>query len=148
MILDYVHRAEVYQSVCPNLVEAIKFAETLKDAEVGRYDFGDCFVLVQEMETKHAAEKDFELHRKYLDVHVVLEGEELLGYEDITNFKPKEEFNEEKDIQMLIGDGQYVTIKPGMFCVVFPHDAHKPGCCVTTPAKLRKFVIKVPAEGK
>ncbi len=148
MILDYLNRVDTYQDVCPNLVEAIKFSQTLKDAEVGRYEFGDSFVLVQEMETKHASEKDFELHRKYLDVHIVLEGEELLGYEDIANLEPKEEFNTEKDMQMLNGDGQYVTIKPGMFCVVFPHDAHKPGCCVSTPGKLRKFVVKVPAEGK
>ena len=147
MILDYLTSAHIYKDVCPNLVEAINYAMSIADKEVGRYDFGDSFVLIQEFETKDKAEKDYELHKRLLDVHIVLEGEEAIGYDDISKLTPKTEFNEEKDIQMLDGVGQYVTLKPGMFCVVFPHDGHKPGCAVTTPQKIRKFVIKVPAEG-
>lgn len=145
MILDYVNRIEHYKGLLPNLVEVMNYAQTLVDAPVGRYDFvDDCFVLVQEMDTKLPSEKQFELHRKYADIHVVLEGQESVGYEDIANLPPNEEFNETKDMQMLDGDGQYVTVNPGMFCLVLPHDGHKPGCCVETPGKLRKFVIKLP----
>ncbi len=144
MILDYVSRAEHYAGILPNFVEVMNYAKTLVDAPVGRYDCGDSFVLVQEFETKPAAAKDYELHRKYADVHVVLQGQESLGYDDIENLPPKEAFNPDKDMQMLDGVGQYVTINPGMFCLVLPHDGHKPGCCVETPSFLRKFVIKIP----
>lgn len=144
MILDYMTRVDHYASILPHFAQAMAFAQTLTDAPVGRYDQDDYFVLVQEVETKPACEKSFELHRKYADVHVVLSGQEVLGYEDIANLPPKEDFNEAKDIQMLHGDGQYVTINPGMFCVVLPHDGHKPACCGDKPGMLRKLVVKIP----
>ncbi|WP_409969283.1 YhcH/YjgK/YiaL family protein [Bengtsoniella intestinalis] len=144
MILDYMTRVDAYASVLPHFAQAMAFAKTLVDAPVGRYEEDDYFVLVQEFETKMPADKDYELHRKYADVHVVLEGQESLGYDDIAVMTPKEDFNETKDMQMLDGVGQYVTINPGMFCVVLPHDGHKPGCCVEAPGKLRKFVVKIP----
>ncbi len=144
MILDYLDRIEQYDGCWPQLVEAVKFAETVMDKEVGRYEQGNYFALVQEMETKLMSEKNYELHREYVDVHIVIEGEEVMGYEDITKLTPIDEYNETKDIQFLSGEGQPVVIRPGMFSVVFPHDGHKPACCAETPAKLRKIVLKIP----
>ncbi len=144
MILDYLNRIEQYDGTWPKLVEAVKFAQTVMDKEVGRYDQDDYFALVQEMETKLMSEKEYELHRVYVDVHIVIEGEEVMGYEDISKLTPIDEYNETKDIQFLTGEGQPVVIRPGMFCVVFPHDGHKPGCCAENPAKLKKIVLKIP----
>ena len=146
MILDYIKRVEQYDGVWPNLVEAIRFAEGLGNPELGRYEIGDSFALVQEIQTVHATEKDFELHRKYVDVHIILEGEELLEYEDIDNLSPIGTFNDTRDIQMASGKGQSVIIRPGMFCLVFPHDGHKPGCCVTNPSVMKKIVLKIPGN--
>ncbi len=144
MILDYIDRMEQYDSLFPAFTESMKFALSVKDKPVGRYEQGDIFALVQEMDTVPLSEKPFELHRKYLDVHIVLEGEEVLEYEDIRYLTPKDEYNEEKDGQKLTGEGQAVLIKEGMFCLVFAHDGHKPACCKDTPKKLRKIVLKVP----
>ncbi len=148
MILDYLTRLDTYKNTLPNLVEAVRFGMEHKDSEVGRYEMGDtgCFVLVQELETKPASEKLIELHKNYLDVHIVLSGEEVLEYEDIAKLTAADEYNALKDIQFLNGDGQAVLIKPEMFCVVFPHDGHKPGCCKDAPSKLRKLVVKVPCK--
>lgn len=144
MILDYTNRVNHYGAILPLFQEAMAFAQTLIDAPVGRYDQGDCFFLVQEFQTALASDKDFELHRNYADVHVVLEGREQLGYQDIDFLSPKKDYNAKHDIQMLSGQGQDVVIEPGMFCLVLPHDGHKPGCCVDAPAALRKIVVKIP----
>lgn len=144
MILDYMDRMAQYDSLFPGFTESMKFALSVKDKPVGRYEQGDIFALVQEMDTVPLNEKKFELHRKYLDVHIVLEGEEVLEYEDISKLTPLDEYNPEKDGQKLDGSGQAVLIKEGMFCLVFAHDGHKPGCCQNSPKKLRKIVLKVP----
>lgn len=134
----------MYDSLCPGLAKAVEFALSVKDQPVGRYEQGDSAALVQELNTVLMEDKAFELHRKYLDVHITLAGEEVIEYEDIQFLTPKDEFNPEKDIQWLNGKGQPVLVKEGMFCVVFPHDGHKTGCCVSQPGKLRKIVVKVP----
>ena len=144
MILDYLTRVERYKGVSERLVAAIRFAESLSTCAVGRYEMGECFAMVQEFETKLPCDNTFELHRKYLDVHIVLEGVEVLEYEDISKLTATQSFNEDNDKQKLAGTGQPVIIRPGMFCLVFPHDGHKPGCCLDTPDTLRKIVLKVP----
>lgn len=144
MILDYLTRMEQYKDLFPSFIPAMKFALSVKEQPVGRYEEADYFALVQEFDTTPLSEKPFELHKKYMDVHIVLSGEEVLEYEDIDFLSPKDDYNEAKDGQKLNGNGQPVTIKEGMFCLVFAHDGHKPGCCATSPAPLRKIVLKIP----
>lgn len=144
MILDYLNRREIYNSLSPVFAEAMDFALSVKDKPVGRYEQGDYFALVQEMDTVALADKKFELHRKYLDVHIVLSGEEVIEYEDITLLTPGDEYNAEKDIQRLTGTGCPVVVKEGMFCLVFDHDGHKTGCFLEKTGKLRKIVLKIP----
>ncbi len=146
MILDYISRIDCYADVLPNLVEAVQYATTLYGAEVGKYEKDDYFVLVQDITTEDASKKQFECHAKYADVHIVAEGEESIGYEDVANLVATQELDVEKDMQMLDGEGQYVILKPGMFCVVLPHDGHKPACSVTESQKIRKIVVKIPAK--
>ncbi len=146
MILDYMSRAAQYNTLFPQFQEAMAFAMSVKDKPLGRYEQGDYFVLVQEMETTPMSQKKFELHRNMLDIHIVLEGEEVLEYEDITKLTPTTDYDSVKDIQRLDGKGQPVFIKEGMFCLVFTHDGHKPACCLDSdsPKKLKKLVVKIP----
>lgn len=146
MILDYMSRANQYNSLFPQFKEAMDFAMSVKDKPLGRYEQGDYFVLVQEMDSTPLSQKNFELHRNMIDVHIVLEGEEVLEYEDITKLTPTTDYDPVKDIQRLEGKGQAVHIKEGMFCLVFVHDGHKPGCCLDSdsPKKLKKLVVKIP----
>lgn len=144
MILDYVNRMKQYDKLFPNFTTAMEFALSVKDLPVGRYEEGDYFALVQEFNTAPLRDKKFELHKKYLDVHIVLSGEEVLEYEDIAFLEEETPYNPDKDSQKLNGTGQAVVIKEGMFCLVFAHDGHKPGCCFEKSANLRKIVLKIP----
>lgn len=144
MILDYLNRMGQYEHLFPNFIPAMNFALSVKNEPVGRYEENDYFALVQEFDTVPLSEKPFELHKKYMDVHIVLSGEEVLEYEDIAFLEEASPYNEEKDGQKLNGSGQPVVIKEGMFCLVFAHDGHKPGCCLDKGGKLRKIVLKIP----
>ncbi|MFI3250661.1 MAG: YhcH/YjgK/YiaL family protein [Eubacteriales bacterium] len=144
MILDYLEHADKYNGILADYKKTMDFALTLKDSPTGRYECGNSYVMVQEMETKLPKDKEYELHRKYADVHIVLEGEEVFGYEEISKLSPSGDYNPEKDMQFLGGVGQFVTLTPGMFLVTLPQDGHKPGCCAKSPSKLRKLVVKIP----
>ncbi len=144
MILDYLENKAHYDAINPQFSKAMAFAMTVKDKEIGKYEEGNYFVLVQEMDTVPLDSKRYELHHKYLDVHITLSGEETIEYEDTRFLSPLEDYNPEKDIQYLSGSGCPVVVKEGMFCLVLPHDGHKTGCCSKSPAKLRKLVVKIP----
>lgn len=54
---------------------------------------------------------------------------------------PEAAYDAEKDISFYEGAAtDYLTVKPGMFVIFFPEDAHAPG---VTPEKVRKVIVKV-----
>jgi beta-galactosidase beta subunit len=56
-----------------------------------------------------------------------------------------EEYNSEKDIAFYETPEEItkVILKPGLFCILFPDDAHQPACLIDKPAEVRKVVIKI-----
>ncbi len=83
-----------------------------------------------------------EMHRKYIDIHVLLEGEETIGWkavEDIANeTKP---YDATADCALFAEPAQvYATLRPGQFMIVWPEDPHAP---VIGTGKVRKIIVKV-----
>ena len=76
-----------------------------------------------EYETLPPEETFFEAHRRYLDIHVVLRGEERI---DVAHPDALTEFAQEGDFRGYRGEAeQSVLLRPGTFLVVFPGDAHR-----------------------
>lgn len=144
MIIDKLSRLENYD--LPNLKAALACLEQVRDAAPGRYDFEGGFILLQSGTTTPLANGDFEAHRKYLDVQVMLEGEERFAWAALEDLTVTDPYNEQADRSNHAGEGCIVQIKTGMFYVLYPTDAHK--CCghVHTPTSFRKAVVKLPLE--
>lgn len=120
----------------------------LAELECGRHEImGDeVFANVMEFETVDAAEKAFEAHRRYTDVHFVISGEEHLCVAPVDECEPLGEFKEEDDFGLYLNPGRsaWVTLRAGDLVVTPPEDAHKPGCCGDDdPAPLKKICVKV-----
>ena len=96
-------------------------------------------------ETQPASERRFEAHRKYIDVQLVLEGEERIDSSLGTGLKTLQEYNDVKDVMFLETPEDFATVvlKPGYFSVFFPHDVHRPNCSVRGARHVRKLVLKV-----
>jgi biofilm protein TabA len=95
-------------------------------------------------ETKDPDENRFEAHRRSIDIQVVLGGSETLYWAPLASLQLKGEYSEAKDVAFYEGSaGLAVPLEPGWFTVLFPHDAHKPGCLRGGPSQVRKLVIKV-----
>ena len=145
MIIDKLDRWSYYQRNVPELIEAFKFIQKVKKENLipGKYRVGKNFAFVQEGITRSVDEADFEAHNKYLDIQILLEGEEVLEYADKENLIVKTQYNEKDDVEWLSGKGNAINITPGMFYLLYPYDAHKPSCHIVNETKYRKVVMKV-----
>lgn len=94
-------------------------------------------------ETIPQEESFFEAHRRYLDIHIMVEGEERVDMnrpEDL-NLTDAQEGN---DFYAYQGESWHSTVlKPGEFLVVFPGDAHRIKVQVDGPKTVSKAVFKV-----
>ncbi len=134
-----------YTRSVPELFEAVKFAERVRkeNLPVGKYPLEHGFVLVQEGMTRSFEEGDFEVHRKYLDVQIIVAGQEYVEYADIKDLDVKVPFDEEKDLALMKGVGSRMLITPGVFYLLYPEDGHKPCCHFDTPTHYKKVLAKI-----
>lgn len=104
------------------------------------------YINMAEPELKSAEEQKLEVHRKYIDVHFPLTGDEICGITHIDDLSAKSDapFNEEDDFA-LYGEKarNYFTVHPGEFYIVFPEDAHAP---IIGEGKIKKAIAKVFVE--
>lgn len=146
MIIDKFSRVEKYIATLPHMEEALACLEQVKSAAPGRYEFSGGFILIQEGTTSPLDAGDFEAHRKYLDVQFLLEGAETIVWADIADLCVSVPYDAHIDRGNYCGDGCTFEMKPGMFYVCDPHDAHKACCHTDTPTRFRKAVIKLSLE--
>lgn len=86
----------------------------------------------------------FEAHHRYVDIHVVLAGEEHVNVAALDALEPVTEFDEGSDIGFHEGEAIVsMTLRPGWFAVFHPSDAHRPGLCLDSPATVLKAVGKL-----
>ena len=86
----------------------------------------------------------WECHRNYVDIQYIAEGVEQIGVNHIDKMHVVTEYNPEKDVAILGGKGDYVTLSEGSYGIFFPEDAHQPKVAPDNiPGPVKKVVIKV-----
>ena len=136
----------------PVLQQALTLAvaANLQEKTPGRYELqGDnIFMNVMQFATQSPEQKKAELHREYIDIQVLLSGEERILFGMTDSARQCEEMHGEDDYQLCsqIADEQAMVLKPGRFVIFMPGEPHKPGCVVQAPMDIKKVVIKVRAS--
>lgn len=108
---------------------------------------GGVFVMEQAYETKPRSEGFFESHRRYIDVQVVVEGEEIMELADASRMAVKEPYNSERDLIVYQDnpDASLLRMTAGEAAIFYPVDVHMPSLRLRAqPALVRKVVVKVP----
>lgn len=143
MILDYIQNFGTYINFNRRLEDGFSFIETIKNMPAGRYEQGDMYALVQEGLTNPIEVGNFESHRKYCDLQYMVEGEEILEWNDTIKLDEIISYDESKDSAFYSGMGNKISIEKDMFYILFPHDGHK--CCVHADKQTnyRKVVLKL-----
>ncbi len=145
MIIDSIKNLSKYEVLVPGLTKMYEEVLALDLSTDGKFPHGNGAYLVANSKTKSFVGYDFELHKKFLDVQIILEGSEEVAWEDINNCIVTVPYNEEKDIEKRDGSKEYnMKITKGMFYIAFPHDAHRPGGHTTEEQTFKKVVLKIP----
>lgn len=139
--LAYVAEALRAGSVARDRIARVEAGTT------GRVELtGGSFALEQAYAPKPRPQGFFESHRKYIDVQVIVEGEELMEVEDVARLAVTDAYNPERDL-IKYGDtgiASVLRMKTGDVAVFFPEDGHMPSLHWRGPGLLRKTVVKVP----
>lgn len=152
MIVSALANASFDDVTAARLAHALEWiAQTdMASLEVGRQDIAgdEIYANVMEVTPMLPVEKQFEAHRRYIDVHYVIAGEELIGVAPVGECPVVQEYAEADDFS-LHGDPAdaarvtWTLLREGELCVTPPADAHKPACTTGEPARLKKVCIKV-----
>lgn len=147
MILDKLENAAIYREMEPNLVSAFGFlvGNDLSSLPVGRHEIDgeDVYAMVAEYDTKPKQGAKWEAHRRYIDIQCVVQGAEQIGWAIVDDLDVTQDYDAGKDCVLLEGEGQFFTLRPGLFALLHPHDAHMPGLAIQEPVKAKKVVVKV-----
>ena len=147
MIYAKFKDAPAYRGIHPNLDLALEHITPEFLASVGseRVELkgGDVYATRFTYETVPAEKRSFEAHKKYLDIHIMMEGSERVEIappEALTELDRAED----RDFYSYRGKGDYkLVLSPGDFLVVFPGDAHCIKMQVDRPETVSKVVFKV-----
>lgn len=116
--------------------------------EDGRYDVegDDAYIMVSTYETKPVnSERRFESHREYIDIQLLLEGRELIGFSPVKALAVTDEYRPDYELYGMVDCFDKVILEKGKFAVIYPNEPHAPGLAANVPEKVRKIVIKVRA---
>lgn len=117
----------------------------LLNCEKGRYDIegDDLYVNVVEYQTISAEERFWEAHKKYIDLHLVLCGQEQIDLSFVQNMQLKE-YEEESDFLPMDGKKSgSVVLTSGDFLICYPSDGHRTAVAVEKPENVRKVIFKI-----
>ena len=148
MIFDSLHNADSYftahwwqdtlayiRSATSSLSDGVHPVRT--DAIVARVHTG---------RTGPASEAVLESHRAYVDVHVVLDGQETITIWPADRLHIRTPYNDQQDVVFYdppTDEGTQLTLSPGFFAVFFPQDAHMTQLMDRRPAAVKKLVMKI-----
>lgn len=133
MIFDSLKNSALYYPVSPRLEKAFGFIastdwETMEPG-IHELDGKDIYVNVMEPELKKPADAKLEIHDAYIDIQVLIRGEqETFGWSERADLRKRlAESSPGKDTCFFDDEPQtFYTLRPGQFTIFFPEDGHAP----------------------
>ena len=151
MIVDLINNRRFYIANNPGIWQrTFDFimsvgAETKPDKYI--FDGELFFAFVQEFETWPVAQGILEMHKKYVDIHAVVQGREHIYYLETNSLHMVKDYTPESDDFVFEFDSsqasQFQNI-PGRFAVFFPGEGHMSGISMGNESEyIKKIVVKI-----
>ncbi len=146
MILDHIKNCSAYFSSHSSLKQTFEFLQKINPEELEfktyHLDKENLYITISDNIGKQLSEAKLEVHKKYIDVHLLLSGDEKIGWKPLEECKAiLSPYVEEKDISFYLDEPQtYMKLYPGTFAVFFPEDAHAP---LISNSRVIKAIAKI-----
>lgn len=148
MIVTTIDKITQYAEI-PFAQDIVDFMNEFKksDMQPGRYDIhgDDLFAAVSRYDTEPNVDRQFENHKKYIDLQIVLDGKEEIHWADTDSLtQVSEEFSKGGDIAFYTGASMgYVLLGGDQCAVFFEEDAHMPNVLHEKSENVLKVVFKI-----
>lgn len=148
MIFDNLKNIGLYLGVNKNLDTAIKFLEKGDFSFEGKFELDgtNVFMFKDEYTTKLPEDTAWESHDNYMDIQLVLQGEEVIGMTSREDSVTSVPYDGEKDLEFYTSDSgkeKFPVLTDGDFLVIFPHEVHCPKMMSKEQSPVKKMVVKV-----
>lgn len=147
MIFGNITQLSDYGFLDNQIKECFEYAKQhdLLQYEKGRHEIdGDrLFVNIAEYETTTAENRFWEAHKNYLDLHLMLDGQEQIDLNFIENMEVKEFVEKDDFLPLEGGKNADVIMRNGDFLICYPGDGHRTAVVVDGPEKIKKAIFKV-----
>lgn len=149
MILDQLAQWRKYAGMSPLFSTAFAYLEAVTEqSPEGRNEIAgdDVFAIVVKTRTTPIEGRQMEVHRRYIDIHYVLRGGEMMLWSPLAALTDiKMEFDPEQDAALYAAPAavRRFAVRPGEFALFLPEDGHAPSCTDGDPAEVVKAVVKV-----
>ena len=125
-----INRDKEDSSLEERCMEAVNFLTQLKaeDLALGRHDVNEGFFYnVIEYDTTNEEDKPYESHREYVDIQLLLSGEEIMQVIDTDRLRVKEQYDLTKDCTIYepSNNAAFIVLRPGSVMILYPKDAHR-----------------------
>lgn len=146
MIFDSIHNLSKYEAMNPHIVKVVDFLAKLDYNNLPKgkvtIDGEDVYVNFIEARGKTRSEAILETHNKMIDIQIVFDDIEEIGWTSRMNL-PEVEYHDNDDYSLYIGPEpqQYIQLSPGNFVLFFPEDAHAP--CISDVNSYKKAIFKL-----
>lgn len=149
MVIDRLENLPQYFSLHPDLEQAYAFLKTFYETpgDLRRYDLNEngLFVNAETYTTKPPQGRDAEAHRRYVDLQLVIRGQEQIGIAPLESAAPVGAFSEERDIGFYACKyTQWAQLEAGWFALIWPHEVHLPCTQLGDACTVVKTVAKLP----
>lgn len=150
MIIDRITNIQLYSELNPSISKALQYLKDtdfkIREAGKNEIEGKDIYSIISKYTTKKMEDCRLEAHRKYIDIHFMAEGTELIGYSFLDKQEQATEYDADNDFILYRGDKHYLKLEEGMFAIFYPTDLHMPGLMVDEPALVKKIVLKVKVQ--
>ena len=145
MIADRLENIGCYRTLSSNFEAAVAFLEKtdLDLLPVGQFEVKgkDVYGFVVDR-TLEEEPRQWEIHKKYADIQLVLEGNERIGWCVLDEDCPS--YDEDKDVAFSEDiTGRDFTLGRNEFMIFFPQDVHLPNGPAGGRSRARKVILKV-----
>lgn len=148
MIFGNINQEKTYEFLPENVKACFKYGKEydLLNYEKGTHkiDGDNLYVNVAEYTTVKREERFWEAHKKYIDVHMIIEGKESIDVSFCDDMQIKS-FDENRDFVELTGEekANVNLINKGDFLICYPEDAHRTAIICQQSQTIKKAIFKI-----
>ncbi len=149
MIYGEIKDIKTYKGISKNLDRAIDFIFDRKylNNKVGKNEIdGDViyFNCPDKPMTRNKSDLDLEYHKKYIDIHIVIDGEEIVGYTSTEKCIETKAYDINEDFGLVKGELDIeFYLNKDKFLMFFPEEPHIALLKVGEKKEIKKVIFKV-----